>query len=64
MEKQRTLEGREVALGPAHPHTLNSIHNLAALLYVQGKHHEAEPLSRRALHKYTYTHRAHASARS
>ena len=36
-------------VGPDHPGTANSLHNLAALYYSQGRYAEAEPLCRRAL---------------
>ena len=39
----------EKALGPEHPHTANSLYNLAYFLDNQGKPAEAEPLFRRAL---------------
>ena len=40
---------REQALGPDHPDTAQSLNNLAALYYAQGRYAEAEPLYRRAL---------------
>src|SRR5262249_18473979 len=46
---KRALDIREKALGPEHPDTANSLNNLAALYYSQGRYAEAEPLYRRAL---------------
>ena len=39
---RRSLAGREAQLGTNHPDTLASMHNLAALLWQQGKLEEAE----------------------
>ena len=46
---RRALAGREQALGPSHPDTLDSLNHLGASLGSQGKYAEAEPLHRRAL---------------
>jgi serine/threonine protein kinase/Tfp pilus assembly protein PilF len=45
------LETRKLVLGEEHPDTLTSIHNMGALLHVQGKLAEAEPYLREALEK-------------
>ena len=45
---RRALDGREAALGPAHPSTLISVGNLGILLRDMGRHAEGEPLLRRA----------------
>ena len=42
---RRALEGKESQLGPQHPDTLLSVHNLAMLLRKQGKLEEAGPRS-------------------
>jgi len=42
---RRALEGKESQLGPQHPDTLTSVHNLAVLLQKQGKLEEAGPRS-------------------
>ena len=39
----------EKTLGPVHTDVAQSLNNLAALYYVQGKYAEAEPLFQRAL---------------
>jgi tetratricopeptide (TPR) repeat protein len=46
---QRALAIRERVLGPDHPDVAESLNNLAALYYHQGKYTEAGPLSHRAL---------------
>ena len=46
---RRSLAGKEEALGPAHPDTLNTVGNLAILFAQQGKYDEAEPMFRRQL---------------
>eukprot|EP00966_Prymnesium_polylepis_P207817 4813855-Prymnesium_polylepis.1 len=46
---RRALEGREAALGPAHPDTLASVNSLGLLCYTMGRHADVEPLWRRAL---------------
>ena len=46
---RRALEGRERALGQAHPDTLSSLNTLAGLLYAKGDLAGAEPLLRRSL---------------
>jgi tetratricopeptide (TPR) repeat protein len=46
---RRALEASERALGPEHPSTLSSVHNLAFLLDRTGDYAGAEPLYRRAL---------------
>jgi len=46
---EKALEVAQRTLGAAHPDTLKSVHNLAALYRVQGRYAEAEPLYRRAL---------------
>jgi tetratricopeptide (TPR) repeat protein len=46
---QRALAIREQHLGPEHPDTATSLHNLAALYQSQGKDEQAEPLLKRAL---------------
>ena len=43
------LEAQRAKLGPMHPNTLASMHNLAVLLKDQGKLGEAEALAREAL---------------
>jgi CHAT domain-containing protein/Tfp pilus assembly protein PilF len=43
------LQARREVLGPRHPDTLGSLHNLAALYQSQGRYGEAEPLYRDAL---------------
>ena len=43
--------GGKAKLGEAHPDTLGSLNNLAALLKAQGQLAEAEPLYREALEK-------------
>ena len=40
---------RELALGPDHPDTAESLNNLALVLWVQGQYAEAEPLFHRAV---------------
>ena len=47
---QRALTIREKVLGPEHPHTAQSLNNLAILYYKQGKNVEAEPLFQQAWH--------------
>jgi hypothetical protein len=47
------LQIRERVLGPEHPDTLGSLHNLARCLQAQGKVREALPLSRRAVESGT-----------
>ena len=42
---RRALEARERVLGREHPDTLQSVNNLAALLYRNGDYDAAEPLS-------------------
>ena len=44
--RRRDLVGSERVLGPDHPDTLTAIHNMAVLLYKQGRLSEAEPLYR------------------
>jgi hypothetical protein len=46
---QRALRGKEKALGPEHPTTLQSVNNLAHLRERQEKYIEAAALSQRAL---------------
>ena len=46
---ERALAIREKALGPEHPHTANSLNNLAVLLKDQGDFAGARPLFERAL---------------
>eukprot|EP00966_Prymnesium_polylepis_P132077 3054372-Prymnesium_polylepis.1 len=46
---RRALEGKEAALGPAHPSTLLSGGDLGNLYMQMGRYTEAEPLLRRAL---------------
>jgi tetratricopeptide (TPR) repeat protein len=46
---QRALAIREKMLGPDHPHTAQSLNNLALLYHSQGKYEQAEPLYQRAL---------------
>jgi tetratricopeptide (TPR) repeat protein len=46
---EHALVIREQQLGPTHPHTANSLSNLALLYKNQGKYIEAEPLYQRAL---------------
>ncbi len=46
---RRALEVRERVLGREHPHTLQSVNNLAALLESKGDYEGAEQLFRRAL---------------
>jgi len=46
---RRALKGKEKALGPDHPNTLTTVHNLGNLLDQQNKLDEAEILYRRAL---------------
>jgi tetratricopeptide (TPR) repeat protein len=46
---QRALTVQERVLGPEHPHTLRTIHDLATLYRNQGKYEQAEPLYQRAL---------------
>ena len=45
------LEVRERVLGPEHPDTLTSIHNLVSVLRDQGKYTEAEAMSQQALER-------------
>jgi len=47
--KRRALAIREMTLGPRHPHTAESLNNLALLLYDQGDYVSARPLHERAL---------------
>ncbi|CUS08032.1 unnamed protein product, partial [Tuber aestivum] len=47
--KRRALEGHEKVLGPDHPKTIASLHNLANVLQFQGKYIESETMHRRAL---------------
>jgi tetratricopeptide (TPR) repeat protein len=46
---QRALADREKALGPDHPSTLDTVHNLGVLYVNQGKLIEAEEMHQRAL---------------
>ena len=46
---ERTLEGREKALGPTAADTLSTVHNLAVLSKEQGRYVEAKTLYERAL---------------
>eukprot|EP00966_Prymnesium_polylepis_P140123 3236817-Prymnesium_polylepis.1 len=46
---RRALEGKEAALGPAHPSTLGSVNTLGSLYSAMGRHADAEPLYRCAL---------------
>ena len=46
---QRALAGTEKALGPEHPHTAQSLNNLALLYRTQGRYKEPEVLYQRAL---------------
>jgi hypothetical protein len=46
---EQTYRFAEQALGPEHPDTLGSVHNLAYLYQAQGRYGEAEPLVQRAL---------------
>src|SRR5579883_2259397 len=46
---QRALAIHEQVLGPQHPHTAQSLNNLAALYDDQGDYAQAEPLFQRAL---------------
>jgi tetratricopeptide (TPR) repeat protein len=46
---ERVLQIREQALGPDHPATASSLHNLALLLAEQGDYAVAGPLYKRAL---------------
>jgi formylglycine-generating enzyme required for sulfatase activity len=46
---RRVVAGREKALGPDHPDTVTSVHNLALLLYSQGDYDSAHALFRRAV---------------
>ena len=46
---KRALAARERVLGPEHPLTLRSMHNLSTLYQAQGRYSEAEPLLKRAL---------------
>ena len=45
----RALAICEKTLGPEHPHTAQSLYNLAALYLAQGKYEPAEPLLKRAV---------------
>ena len=45
---RKALKSQEEVLGPKHPDTLTSLHDLGNLLMSMGKHREAEPLCRRA----------------
>ncbi|CUS15399.1 unnamed protein product, partial [Tuber aestivum] len=47
------LDGREIVLGPHHPHTLTSIHNLSLVLRFQAKYDESETMHRRAVNGRT-----------
>ena len=49
---QRALAGKEQALGPDHPSTLNTVNNLGLLYADQGKLGEAERMYQRALVGY------------
>jgi hypothetical protein len=46
---ERALTLAESSLGKEHPETLRTVDNLAALYRAQGRHGEAEALSRQAL---------------
>jgi Tetratricopeptide repeat len=46
---REALEGRRAVLGPAHPDTLTSLHNLAEVYRAQGRHGEAERLYKEVL---------------
>ncbi|HJT56217.1 MAG TPA: tetratricopeptide repeat protein [Ktedonobacteraceae bacterium] len=46
---RRAVEIRERILDPRHPHTANSLNNLAQLYRAQGRYMEAEPLMQRDL---------------
>ena len=46
---RQVLKGREEVLGPKHPNTLTTIHNLALLLKVCSHYKDAERLNRQAL---------------
>ena len=46
---ERALRGREKALGPEHPDTVNTVKNLAALLEDLGEIAEARVLYERAM---------------
>jgi tetratricopeptide (TPR) repeat protein len=46
---KQVLEGFRATLGPDHPYTLTSTHNLGYHYWLQLRHDEAEPLFRRAL---------------
>ena len=49
---QRTLQGKEDALGPKYTSTLGTINNLGLLYAGQGRLAEAEEMYKRALHGY------------
>ncbi|KAL5867143.1 hypothetical protein ACKVWM_007998 [Pyricularia oryzae] len=49
---RKTLALREKVLGPENPSTLNSMNNLALVLYRQGKYEEAEQMHRKTLALY------------
>ncbi len=46
---RKVLEKRETILGPDHPDTLGTRHNLALCVAVQERHNEAKVLLRRVL---------------
>lgn len=46
---ERVLAGDEKSCGPKHPHTLDSVYNLARLYDAIGQHEKAVPLFRREL---------------
>ena len=46
---ERALSIRVKVFGPDHPHTAESLHNLASLWQAQGDHETARPLFERAL---------------
>ena len=47
----QVVEGREKALGKEHPHTLDSMGNLALVLQYQGKYEAAEEMNRKVLQR-------------
>ncbi|MEI2771578.1 MAG: tetratricopeptide repeat protein [Candidatus Competibacter sp.] len=57
---EQTYRFAEQKLGPDHPDTLGSVHNLAFLYGFQGRYGEAEPLYQRALAGYRESARPRA----